>query len=101
FDSRAVVVASNEVARDVVEFHDRLGIGQEWEAHDAKRWVEAVVDVRDDLVGAGTDGVDAAKRLGNSTFDRARSVTDKLAIRMAERALRRRDESEAGEAPDV
>ncbi|MCW4386333.1 hypothetical protein OH146_11170 [Salinibacterium sp. SYSU T00001] len=97
FDSRAIVASSNELAGNVVAFHERLGIGREWEARDAKRWVEAVGDARDDLVEAGAGGVDAAKRFGNATFDRARSVSDKLAIRMAERALRRRDEAETAD----
>ncbi|MGW3659741.1 hypothetical protein ACWD6R_30640 [Streptomyces sp. NPDC005151] len=43
---------------------------------------------------AKAEGVDAARRVGNETLDRARSVTDKLSSGIAERALRRRGDDE-------
>ena len=96
--SRAVVNSSNQVATGVIEFHGRLGIERSRQSLEGKRWADAAAEVRDKMLETGADGVDAARGLGNETFDRARSVTDRLAIKMAEKALRRRgDEKERDE----
>jgi hypothetical protein len=92
--SRAVVHASNHVAAGVVDFHGRLGIERSRESLEARRWVDAAAEVRDKALETGAEGVDAAGRFGNETLDRARSVTDKLSSRIAERALRRRGDDE-------
>jgi hypothetical protein len=52
------------------------------------------MEVRDKALETGADRVDAARRLGNETFDRARSATGKLSSRIAERAHRRRGNDE-------
>lgn len=92
--SRAVVESSNQVASGVVEFNGRLGIDRGWESLEATRWVDAAGEVRDKVLETGADGVDVAKRLGIETLGRARSVTDKLSIKIAEGALRRREDDE-------
>lgn len=90
----AVVQASNQVSAIVIDFHDRLGIERERQALEPRRWADAATEVRDRAIGTGADGVDAAKRFGNETADRARLVTG----RIAERARRlRRDEQEQSE----
>ena len=88
--SRAVVHSSNHVATSVVDFRGRLGIEESRESLEARRWLVAVADARDDVLETGAEGVEAAKRLGNETFGRARAISDKVAIKLAERALRRR-----------
>jgi rRNA processing protein Krr1/Pno1 len=92
--SRAVVHSSNHVAAAVVEFHGRLGIQRGRQSLEARRWVDAAAEVKDKALETGAEGVDAARRLGNETLDRARSVTDKLSTGIAERALRRRGDDE-------
>lgn len=92
--SRAVVQSSNHVATAVVEFHGRLGIERGRQSVEARRWVDAAAEVKDKALETGAEGVDAARRLGNQTLDRARSVTDKLSSGIAERALRRRGDDE-------
>ncbi len=92
--SRAVVDSSNHVATGVVDFHGRLGIERSRQSLEARRWVDAAAEVRDKVLETGAEGVGDARRFGNETFDRARSVTDKLAIRIAEGALRRRGDDE-------
>ena len=92
--SRAVVHSSNHVAAAVVEFHGRLGIQRGRQSLEARRWVDAAAEVKDKALETGAEGVDAARRLGNETLDRARSVTDKLSTGIAERALRRRVDDE-------
>lgn len=93
-DSRAVVVSSNQVATGVTAFHGLLGLDRTRESLEAKRWVEAFTDAKDDVLETGAGGVEAAKRIGGETIGKARSMTDKIALKLAERALLRREESE-------
>ncbi|MFD5267348.1 hypothetical protein [Streptomyces sp. NPDC058335] len=92
--SPAVVHSSNHVAIAVVDFHGRLGIERGRQSLDARRWAEAAVDARDRVLETGAEGVNAARRLGNETLGRARSVTGKLSSGIAERVLRRRGDDE-------
>lgn len=88
--SGVVVDSRNQVANSVVDFHSRLGIESGGQSLEARRWADAATEVRDKALDAGADGVDAARRLGNDSFDRAKSATGKLSSRIAERALHRR-----------
>lgn len=72
--SRAVVDSSNHVVAGVHDFHGRLGIESGRQSLEAKRWVDAATDVRDKVLETGTGGVDAARRFGNETRDRASEV---------------------------
>ena len=90
-DARSVVVSSNHVASGIVVFHRVLGVDRERESLEAKKWTVAAVEARDRAIETGAVGVDAAARFGNETIDRARSATDKIAIKLAERALKRRE----------
>ncbi len=92
----AVVQSSNHVAIAVGDFHGRLGIERGRQSVEARRWADAATEVRDKALETGADGVAAARRLGDETLDRARSVTGKLSSRIAERALRRRGDDEEG-----
>jgi hypothetical protein len=88
--SRDVVRSSNHVAIAVVDFHGRLGIEDGRQSLAARRWTDAATEVRDKALETGVDGVDAARRLGNETLDRAKSATDKVSSRITDRVLRRR-----------
>jgi hypothetical protein len=92
--SRDVVHSSNHVAIAVVDFHGRLGLERGRQSLEARRWADAATEVRDKALETGADGVDAARRLGNGTLDRAKSATGKLSSRIAEQALRRRKDDE-------
>ena len=92
--SREVVESSNHVATSVVEFHGRLGIERGRESLEARRWADAATEARDKALETGADGVDAARRLGNESLDRAKSVTGKLSNRLTERAFRRRKDEQ-------
>ncbi|WP_406045522.1 hypothetical protein OG799_14230 [Micromonospora sp. NBC_00898] len=99
-DSPAVVQASNHVSIAVVDFHGRLGIEGARQSSEARRWMDAAMEARDKALETGADGVGTAKRLGNETFDRAKSVTGKLSGRFAERALRWRGDDEKRDEKD-
>lgn len=60
--ARSVVEACNDVSTDVVEFNQRLGIDRDHTSAEARRWVEAVADVRDKVIVTGSEGAKAAKR---------------------------------------
>lgn len=89
--SRAVVRSSNQVGGAVVDFHGGLGIEHEGQSWEARRWVDAAVDVRDRVLESGADGVEAARGLGGEALDRARSVTGKLSSRIVRRGRQAKD----------
>lgn len=93
--SREIVQSSNQVVNAVADFRGRVGIDHDRQALEARRWSAAATDVKDKALETGSDGVDAAKRLGNETFDRAKSVTGKLSNRITERALRLRKDQDS------
>lgn len=96
-----VVRSSNQVATAVLELDGRLGIKRGHDAVATRRWVDAAADVKDKALETGASGVDAAKRRGNETFDRARSVKGKLSNRVAEQVRLRRDSVEDEREEDV
>ncbi|MEW1586922.1 hypothetical protein AB0283_15960 [Micromonospora vinacea] len=99
-DSPAVVKSSNHVSIAIVEFHGRLGIEGARQSSEARRWTDAAMEVRDKALETGAGGVDSARRLGNETLDRARSVTGNLSSRIAGRAFRRRGNDDEGDRKD-
>lgn len=92
--SPAVVQSGNHVSTAIVDFHGRLGIENVRQSSEARRWAEAAAEVRDKALETGAGRVDAARRHGNATLGRARSVKDSLSSGIAERAHRRRGEDE-------
>jgi hypothetical protein len=104
FDSRAVVGSSNRVATGVVQFNGLLGVADERESLEARRWLVAVGDTWDSARDQGAEGVDAARRLGAAAFGRGRAAAEGLSLKLAEGALRRRrgkgDAAGELEAPD-
>lgn len=107
--AREVVRASNHVSSTVVGFHALLGVEQDARSLEARRWLDAATEARDKAYDAateakdkalvtGADGVDTAKRLGNETFGRARSMTGRLSSGFAERTRRLRGD---GTEPDA
>ena len=97
---RDVVHSSNHVALAVGDFHGRLGIERGRPSLEARRWADAATEVRSKVLETGADGVDAARRLGNETFDRARSTRGQITRRIAERPLRRHGDDKERNAED-
>lgn len=90
-----VVRVSNEVGLAVADLHRRLGIGRHRHSLAARRWADAALEVRSKVLETGADGVDAARRVGTGTVDRARTARGRLARRIAER---RREENQDPDA---
>lgn len=92
--ARVVVKASNEVASDIAGLLLTLGLADEREFLEARRWSAAAADVRDDVVGASVNGLHSVGRFGSDTLENARSSTGRFAERVANRLQR------ASEKPD-
>lgn len=88
--SPAVVQSRNRVATGIHDFHQRLGIESGRQSSEARRWVDAAVEVRDRALETGAKGVDAVRSLGSETLARATVVKDKLVSGVAEQARRLR-----------
>lgn len=88
--ARSVVASSNRVADDIVEFQKRLGVEFSRDSLNARRWGDAAAEVRDNVLEAGAEGVDAARRFGGDTAERAKLVSKELSEKVAERVARRR-----------
>ena len=93
FKAGDVVRSSNEVAADVVVFNGRLGIETTREAIEAKRWVVAVGEARDNAIETSADGVDAVRAFSVRTFEGAKATSQKLGHEIAERWPQRRSAS--------
>lgn len=88
-----VVKQSSKVAAVVIEFDTRLGVVRDRESLEARRWVHAAIDTRDDVVRSGAEGVDAAVRFGNEAFGRTKGAADKIATRLTDRVRRLRGDA--------
>jgi hypothetical protein len=98
--SREVVQSSNHVALAVCNFRERLAIEDSRQLWEARRWADAAADAKSKALATGTEGVAAAMRLGNDTFNQARSATGRLSRQIVERPLWRR-EDDRGRDEDV
>ncbi len=88
--ARTVVQIGNRVTRDVLDFQVRLGIQGERGALEARRWRDAVGDIRDRTMETGMVGVAVAAKLGNHTVGQTRSITGRAAGGAARRMARLR-----------
>lgn len=94
FESPTVVRSSNKVVTAVVDFQGRVGIESGQQAADARRWLAAVVDVRDETLDKAQSVKEKALDSGADGLARASEATSKFFSGIAERARRRRSESE-------
>ena len=87
-NAATVVRSSADVAGDLVEFNGLLGVADDREALQARRWAEAAADLRDRALESGAAGMDSARQLGAGALGRARSVKDRASTEASERAQR-------------
>lgn len=85
----AVVASSNTVAGAVVDFQGRLGIEPDRDALEARRWLEAVGEVRDRVRHGGAAGVGAAKHVGGQAVELAKTATGTVTNGVSQRVRRR------------
>lgn len=88
-----VVRSGNEVADDVVVFHEKLGIAGSRTSIEAKPWRVAVGDARNYAVELSERGANAMGRFGVRTLEGAKAGAEKLVEGAVERLPRRQSES--------
>lgn len=98
FKSQDAVKAANNTGEAIVMFHRVVGVSDERQAIEAKRWVDAAEQTRDDVLEFGAERIEDAVKIGTSTFDRARRAVGGAAGDLSERLLRRRG-GESEETP--
>jgi hypothetical protein len=99
-DSKTVVGSTNQVATGIVLFQQSLGVANERDSVAAKRWATAAIEMRDQLIETGSDGVDAAARLGSGALVRVKAAGQNVSGRAADtaRRWRERDGSDGGDS---
>ena len=70
-NSPAAARSSIQVATHLHNFRRRLGIESSGQTSEAKRWVRAAAEARDEVLTTTAKGVAAARRFAAKTFDRA------------------------------
>jgi hypothetical protein len=70
-----------------------LGVPVERAALEAKGWTEAAVDVRDDAIAKGAEGVRVTVRVGGQAVDNVRRGIGRFAADVSKRMLKQ-DETE-------
>lgn len=99
FSAGAVVQARNEVAEGLDEFHARLGLVEQQATVEARSWVSAAVDVRDDVLEAGAGGAQAVGRFSGEALDSARQSAGRWAEKLAKRLQREDGAPDEGGRP--
>lgn len=89
-----VVRSSNEVAGDVIVFHETIGVEGRRSAIEAKPWRDAVADARDDAVETAERSARAVGEFGARTFESTRMGAEKAIGAVTDRFRHR---GEAGE----
>lgn len=80
-----VVRSGNEVAGDVLVFHEKLGINGDRHDIEPKPWREAVADARDDAVEIAERSAKAVGQFGARTYDGAKAGADKVSATIGQR----------------
>lgn len=81
--AKSVVDSGNEVSSNLASFNGRLGIDMTREVIDAKPWVVAVGDAKDEMIETGAEGVAAVRKFGVNTFEGAKAAGEGLSQRVA------------------
>ncbi len=99
--SPAVVRSCNEVAARVVAFHGLLGIEAGRQSLAARRWAEAVGDVRGRALDSGAESLRTTRHFGTATFSRATSASRGVSDGVAERADHFRKRAKGRDSDEV
>lgn len=75
--AKSIVTTGNSVTAAINDFLNRAGLVNDHTSLEVKPWSKAVAEVRDDLIGTATEGVNVAKRLGGETAGLAISTKAK------------------------
>src|SRR5690606_12134812 len=88
FSSKTVTQSVERTGADIARFHDVLSVSVERQALEAKAWTAAAVDVRDDAIARGAEGVRVSLRVGGEAVDNVRRGVGRFAGDVSKRLLR-------------
>ena len=77
FESPRVVSASNNIVAAVIDFEKHLELTTGAEAAEARRWLAALIDTRDNVLDTTRETVEAAKKLGAEGMEKADTLREK------------------------
>ncbi|MCL2611704.1 MAG: hypothetical protein FWD95_00555 [Nocardioidaceae bacterium] len=98
--SPELVETADGTAQALDDFHGLLGIEASRAVVEPRRWGTAANEVRERALASGAEGVDAAKRFGGDSRDKAKAATGKISNRIAERSERWRSRRNDAEVDD-
>jgi hypothetical protein len=93
--SKTVVATSNEVAHDVVRFQTVLGIEQDHQELDARKWGDAANELKDDVVDKSAAAVEVVARVGAESLEQAKKTTKQVSKNLGDlkdRVLKKKSE---------
>ncbi|ROR72369.1 hypothetical protein [Bogoriella caseilytica] len=93
-NARSILKSGHHVCDAVIEFEDRLGIEEQRQSIEARRWAEAATEARDKAVTAGVDGLGAVRRRGVQTFGKAKVGLNRFSTGASARLSRRDAETD-------
>lgn len=96
-----VVHSGNEVADDVVVFHERLGFEASRRAIEAKPWRVAAKDAKGEAIETGGRGVEAVRQFSLKTFGGAKAGAEKITGSAAEHLPWRRADEQGDAATEL
>lgn len=88
FPAQKAITSCAYLSKSVIEFHEHLGLETDQELLKGRRWLEAVVEVKDSALETGAEGVDIALRISQKGYSQAKSITGKLSSGISERTQR-------------
>jgi hypothetical protein len=88
FNSRKVVTSINHTGAEIVQFHQAIGVHDEREAIEAKRWLTAAGDVRDETFAKGAEAIQVGVKLSADTYGKARKGLGRFAADVSEKLLK-------------
>lgn len=99
--SREAVTICNRVSATIADFHELLGLELSRQEMEAKKWSQAVSEIKDRALESGVEGVGVAKQVGDETVDRILDVGSAFAGGLASRLERARAKRSAAQPDDL
>lgn len=90
FESPALVAVSNEVSGSIVDFHALLGIENDLDEQEVRRWKSAATEAKAMALEKGAVRLTAARQTSSETVGKVKSATGKASGRISDQVRRRR-----------
>jgi hypothetical protein len=88
--SKSAVGSSNTVVRQVTEFHRHIGLDEVSTDIEARKWIDAATEARDNVVEAGAAGMGSAAHAAGQAFNKVGGLVGGASTAVAEKLSRNR-----------